>query len=383
MISEIKTYPLVKRKTSWSSEEIPENILSIGTLAKWNQGYTGNGIVIAVMDTGCETHHPDLRERIVGVYNFSDEHSRNISIVEDLNGHGTHVAGIISGSRNDSGLVGIAPKSSLLILKTLDRYGRGTAKALIEAINYAVDWEGLMGERVRVISLSLGMKDSNSELLRAIKRAIDNNISVVAASGNNGDGNPFTNEYRYPSAYDEVISVGALQAFNQLATFSNTNEYVDIYAPGSAIYSTFIEGGYTILSGTSMAAPHVSGTLALLIEEYEVRYGKSITQRYAYELLMYHTKQIQIEEGLEISVLTLNKEEDETNREVQIMGERPNRDLLMKCFCETRRSQAFFTKCLDETLPDQDKEFLQDIIIDLATTSKKIQEFCKNDEISK
>lgn len=318
MQKEIGILPFSEEKVSRPAEKVPNNIVSIGTLNKWQKGFKGEGVVIAVMDTGCETNHPDLRDRIVGTYNFSEEYNKNISIVEDLNGHGTHVAGIIAGSLNNSGIVGVAPKASLLILKTLNRYGMGKTESLIDAINYAVDWRGQKGEKVRIISLSLGMKNENSELLKAIKRAIENNISVVAASGNNGDGEITTNEYRYPSAYNEVISVGALQSMDRVAFFSNTNEHVDIYAPGEAIYSSYIEGGYTILSGTSMAAPHVSGTLALLIEEYEKKYDETITEEYAYELLMYHSEILQVEENIYINVLPLDKNVLDKKKEVKV-----------------------------------------------------------------
>lgn len=372
MIREVKINPFSKRKLLKINDEIPENITTIGAQSKWQKGYTGKGVVIAVIDTGCETQHLDLKNRIVEGYNFTNELNGNISNVEDLNGHGTHVAGVIAGSINNTGIVGVAPKANLLILKALDRFGRGTIDSLIEAVNFAVDWRGLGGEKVRIISLSLGIEKPDAELLKAITRARNNNICVVAASGNYGDGDFSTNEYFYPADYKEVISVGALQSNNKLASFTNTNEYVDIYAPGEGIYSTYIEDGFTSLSGTSMAVPHVSGSLALLIEEYEYIYGKTISERFAFELLMYHTSKINVSGNHFVNILSLNKHDFEIQEMIK-----KNRELLLKCFCEARRSQSFFTKCIDDNNSSQDRELLIDIVKDAANISEKIRLYCE------
>jgi major intracellular serine protease len=220
--NEVKLLPFNLSKITSSAEKFAEenispNILDIGSQYKWSRGYTGKGVVIAVIDTGCETSHPDLKDRIIGGYNFTEEHGGDISIIEDTNGHGTHVAGIIAGSKNGRGIVGVAPNAKLLILKVLDRTGSGSINSLVEAIHYAIDWRGSAGERVKVISLSLGLKKPDSNLYEAIKRAVAHNISVVAAAGNDGDGNIETNEYRYPGAYKEVIEVGAINKLNEIA----------------------------------------------------------------------------------------------------------------------------------------------------------------------
>lgn len=288
-------------------ETIPPNILDIGSQYKWSHGYTGKGVVVAVLDTGCETSHPDLKDRIIAGYNFTEEHGGDISIIEDTNGHGTHVAGIIAGSKNGIGIVGVAPNAKLLILKVLDQSGRGSINSLVEAIHYAIDWRGSAGERVKVISLSLGSKIPDSNLYEAVKRAVGHNISVVAASGNDGDGNIETNEYRYPGAYKEVIEVGAINKLNEIAYFSNTNESVDLYAPGVSIYSSFLDNGFASLSGTSMVVPHVAGAIALLIEEYEDLLGRELNEMEVYQLLMEHTEPVRVSHNKEIYLLNLKK----------------------------------------------------------------------------
>ncbi|UOR14189.1 S8 family peptidase [Halobacillus amylolyticus] len=302
----VKQLPLDKRIITAIEEEIPSNITSIGAPWKWKQGYTGNGNIIAVLDSGCETKHPDLKERIVGGYNFTEDHNGDASIYQDLNGHGTHVAGILAGSLNNTGVVGVAPKSNLLVLKTLDHTGTGSVKALVEAINYAINWRGYNNERVRVICMSLGLKSTYPELHQVIKRAKKNNISIVAAAGNEGDGNIKTKEYLYPSFYKEVISVGSINEVRKVASFSNTNKDVSIYAPGVGIFSTSIDKGYTELSGTSMASPHVAGSIALLIEEYERFWTRKITEEEIFRILMEHTKIIKTNEKVEYNILDLS-----------------------------------------------------------------------------
>lgn len=373
MKNQIKLIPNEIVSIKSIEEKVPEGISSIGSETKWTQGYTGKGIIIAVLDTGCNTEHPDLSDRIVGGYNFTKEHSGDISIFSDTNGHGTHTAGIIAGSKNNKGIVGVAPKASLLILKVLNKLGGGKIESLIDAIHYSIDWRGSNGEKVRVISLSLGTKSPNKELHKAIQRAIANDISVVAASGNNGDGDMNTNEYRYPGAYEEVIVVGATDQLNQVARFSNTNEFIDLYAPGVDIYSTYLNEEYAILSGTSMAAPHVSGAIALLLEEYEEKNKTKIKEAEIFQLLLKHTKKIDTHNKTSIRALSL----DEASIEDKNLTDE-NRVMLMRCFCEARKTQAFFTKCLDSRSTEEEREFLFELIKDSANTSNKIIEFCQN-----
>ncbi|MER2006386.1 MAG: S8 family peptidase [Psychrobacillus sp.] len=372
-IKELKYFDIGKLK-----DNITSNISSIGAKYFWEQGYTGKNVVVAILDTGCNYHHLDLKDRIIGGYNFTNEFGGDVTNFIDLNGHGTHVAGVIAASLNNLGIVGVAPEVSLLIFKVLDYKGSGTTESLINAINYAVNWKGPNNERVNILSLSLGLSSSKEKLHNAVKQAIANNIAIVVASGNNGDGDFSTNEYSYPAGYDEVIAVGATDPHQAIANFTNTNKEVDIYAPGVDIESTYINEDYVTLTGTSMAAPHVSGALALLINKYENLQKRKPTEPELFNYLMQHTTNVQIGDyGETISILNLALDviiEETVNEQLETTLDK---SLLLKCFCEARKSQAFYTQCLDEHTSESEREFLMYLIQESATAASYIKNMCK------
>lgn len=358
-------------------DELTNSISRIGAKHFWDQGYTGRDVVVAILDTGCNYHHLDLKDRIIGGYNFTKESEGNTTIFEDLNGHGTHVAGIIAASVNSKGIVGVAPDVSLLILKVLDLKGSGTVDSLVKAIDYAINWTGPNNERVNVLSLSLGLSSSKEILHNIIKQAVSKNIAVVVASGNEGDGDLLSMEYSYPAGYEEVIAVGAIDNSNEVANFTNTNKEVDIYAPGVDIKSTYLNGDYIDLSGTSMAVPHVTGALALLINKYETLKNSKPTESELFKYLMQHTTRVQIGEyGETISMLNLSIDvgiTDDSNVQFETMIDK---SLLLKCFCEARKSQAFFTQCLNENSTENEREFLISLIQESASTAMHIKNIC-------
>lgn len=287
-------------------EDILTKISPITQESNWKKSYKNKGVVIAILDSGCQTNHPNLEGRIIGGYNFTGEDNGNITIYEDYNGHGTHIAGVMGGF-NSTNSKGGPLRTNLLILKVLNKKGSGSLKSLIEAINYAIDWRGSNNEKVRIISLSLGVRNDNSELQAAIKRAINYNISVVASAGNDGDGDIKTTEYRYPGAYREVIVVGATDTRKNIAYFSNTNQYVDLYAPGVNVLSTYLKGQYKALTGTSMATAYVSSALAYIIEKYEHFLGRELNEDELFKLLMTHTRIVNTESESLISMLDLSQ----------------------------------------------------------------------------
>lgn len=269
---------------------VPSNINLISAPLLWNQGYTGKNVKIAVIDTGCCTTHPDLKDNIIGGRNFTSEDNGDPNKYEDGNSHGTHCCGVIAGNGH---ILGVAPNAKLLVLKALGSSGNGNLESIVNAMNYAID------QKVDIISMSLGCTIDVTELQQAVKRAVANNIIVVAACGNSGDGNSETIERDYPSSYPEVVSVGAIDNTRKCAVFSNSNIYVDLVAPGVKIVSTGLNNGYITLSGTSMACPHVAGALALLIEKTTKEFGRKLDECELYAQLIKNTLDLNIPKTLQ------------------------------------------------------------------------------------
>jgi len=245
---------------------------------------TGEGVHIAVIDTGIYKNHPELSGNIAGGMQCTNEWWEGY---DDQNGHGTHVAGTIAAKQNTSGVVGVAPNAKLWAVKVLDRNGNGTWSSVICGIDFVASHAPQNGGPIQVANLSLGgfgVSDNNcgntnnDALHRAICRLRDAGVVVVAAAGNSGSDAAM----QVPAAYDDaVITVSALAdsdgspggegpqtsygADDTFATFSNWGAPVDIAAPGVGIYSTWLYNQYATLSGTSMAAPHVSGAAALFL----------------------------------------------------------------------------------------------------------------------
>ncbi|WP_163538482.1 S8 family peptidase [Gracilibacillus sp. YIM 98692] len=291
------------------TSEIPAGIEMIQAPKKWEEGYKGRGVVVAVIDTGCDRNHPDLRNQIIDGRNFTTEKYSNPRNFSDQNGHGTHVAGTIAAALNDRGVVGVAPEAKLLILKAFDAKGSGDFHGIIQSIQHAIKWRGKNGEKVRVISMSCGAKWDVPELRQAIRKAVANDILVVCAAGNEGDGNVRTTERLYPGYYKEVVQVGAVDHEGNMAEFTNTNNEVDLVAPGVDVVSTYLNGKYAKLSGTSMATPHVSGAAAILIEQMEQELGRTLTEQELYAQLVKSTSPLQLSKRVEGNgLIMLNNE---------------------------------------------------------------------------
>jgi len=233
---------------SWGVKRIGAGIVH-------ESGKNGEGIKIAIIDTGIDKDHPDLNDNLVNGVNFVSKPSWRTpdpNEWDDDNGHGTHVAGIIAAEDNNTGVVGVAPGAALYALKVLDRTGSGYVSDVVAAIQWATEND------IQVINMSLGgAYDIWLDAACWLAYYYDGLI-LVAAAGNGGS-------VIYPAAYDSVIAVSATNSADELAWFSSTGPEVELAAPGVDIYSTYKDGGYATYSGTSMASPHVAGVAALVI----------------------------------------------------------------------------------------------------------------------
>ncbi|GAA1597050.1 S8 family peptidase [Actinoplanes couchii] len=217
---------------------------------------TGTGVTVAVIDTGVDANHPDLRGTVLPGY---DATVRKAGVSRDGNGHGTHVAGTIAAlTGNDVGISAVAPDARILPVKVLSDSGSGNMSDTATGIVWAAD------NGAQVINMSLGGTTRVTAVSTAIAYARSRGVTVVAAAGNErAAGSPAS----YPGADAGVIAVAATDAADKVAPYSNAGSYVDVAAPGSSILSTYptaLGAQYRSLSGTSMAAPHVAAAAALL-----------------------------------------------------------------------------------------------------------------------
>ena len=292
---------IVNEEIRGNTTKAPYGINMIRAKSLWSESNKGEGVNIAIIDSGCDVNHENLKNNIVKVRNFTDEDGKNQNIVTDRVGHGTHVTGIIAANGKNS-VVGVAPEANIYVLKAIDRTGSGKLSWVVNAIYYAIE------EQVDIISMSLGMPEDNDKLQKAIKEAISKNILLVCAAGNEGDGNPNDFQYSYPAAYIDVISVGAVDKKAVPANFSNANLEIDLVAPGVNIISTYPNNQYASLSGTSMAAPHVTGSLALLKNWGKKEFQRNLTQEEIYAQLIKNTKTLEYSRTLQGNGLLYLKE---------------------------------------------------------------------------
>lgn len=220
---------------------------------------TGSGVDIAVVDTGVAASHADLAGRYcTGVAFLGSNGVAQIGGgTSDPNGHGTHVAGIaLAGSGDSVGIAGVAPASRLIPVRVLDAAGSGSSSDVARGIIWAVD------HGAEIVNLSLG-GPATAAVASAVAYAEQHGVLVVAAAGNDGPTGPAN----YPAALDTALAVASYDEGGSLSWFSTRGAYVDVAAPGSGIVSTYRDGRWTYMSGTSMATPHVAGVAALLLAE--------------------------------------------------------------------------------------------------------------------
>ena len=181
----------------------------------------------------------------------------------------------------------------MVVAKALNSKGEGDMKSIINAFKYAIE------QNVHVISMSLGSTKGDEELHELVKEANKRGILVVTSAGNDGDGNPNTDEYGYPASYQECVNAGAINLDLSIAKYSNSNEWVDIVAVGTDIVSVYFDNKWCKSSGTSMSAPIVAGTSLLLREKFINKYGRIPSEEELYARLIKHTKDLGISSKLQ------------------------------------------------------------------------------------
>jgi type VII secretion-associated serine protease mycosin len=251
----------------------------------WQYTSGRSNLIVAVIDTGVDPNHPDLKGKLVNGYNFVD----NNSDFTDKVGHGTFVASLIAAPANDKvGISGVAPGVKIMPLKVLNTRKDGSSVQIGRAIRYAVD------NGAKVINVSLGSPVASRSIKSAVDYALSKNVVIVAASGNEGDEENYPS---YPASFSGVISVGATTSKDEIAAFSTHNRAVSLSAPGvnivgarssqNQICRPYTSNNYCISSGTSFSAPYVAGAAALLLSinpDLTPAQVKSLLERTAQDL---------------------------------------------------------------------------------------------------
>lgn len=235
-------------------ERIDAQLQVLGIPETWTESQ-GEGVKVAILDTVGATGHPDLGGQIVC------ELCRDFTVdgLEDKGTfHGVFCSGLVGAREDQKGIIGVAPKCSLILVRALDNSGGGSLEGVRSALRYCLQI------RPDVVSMSLGMTDPDPEIESVIRELYALNIPCIVAAGNDGR----LDSVNYPAKYPETICVGAVDKDGRIAHFSSRGETVDILAPGCQIYSLYGKDSYSRMSGTSMATPIVAGIVALLIAKH-------------------------------------------------------------------------------------------------------------------
>jgi len=245
---------------------IDYGIKLLGADCYWSKT-RGENIGVAVLDTGIDINHPDLAPNIKMALDFS--FSGNPI---DVTGHGTHCAGIIAGIDNGVGVIGVAPKSNIYSLKVIADDDGGSFYSIAKALEWVLQNHKEHG--IRIVSMSFGADEYYPDIEELFRKFKDLGIITVCAAGNDGNVSKGQSDVSFPArlaAKGLCISVGAIDKNMRLASFSSTglNGEITLVSPGVEIYSTYLNGRYAKLSGTSMATPAIAGLIALLISYHD------------------------------------------------------------------------------------------------------------------
>ena len=259
--------PYIEQMLTWNVEKINTTIF-------WNLS-KGEGVKIAILDTGIDYNHPDLGGcfglgcKVAGGYDFVNEDDDPMDDV----GHGTGIAGIIAAENNSIGIIGIAPEAELYAVKVMDEDG-GYLYDILDGL----DW--CLNNSMDIVVMSFGSEDYSPSLENKSNDLYSEGILLVAAAGNEGDDNLETDNITYPARHGTVIAVGSTDINDVRASSSSDGPELELSAPGSQVIMTYLNGTYGFWSGTSFAAPHVAGAAALLLS-----YNQSYTPDDVREIL--------------------------------------------------------------------------------------------------
>lgn len=260
----ISDYVEIDSPRSLPHEVVDYGVKMVGAPLEWPETQ-GEGIKVGIIDTGIDLNHEDLQGRVAEYYNFTSSESRNVF---DDNGHGTHVAGIVAANRNGIGVVGVAHKSQLYIAKAFNKDGQANTKDIINALQW------LLSKKVNVINMSFNTSEYVSDYNYLIKKAYSAGTLCVCSAGNEGHK---SDTIEYPAKFPETVAVTAVDINKKVTDFSSGGPRADMAAPGKDILSTYPNNKYITLSGTSMAAPLITGSVALLQSKAQIRFRRYLS----------------------------------------------------------------------------------------------------------
>jgi subtilisin len=275
-IEETSSKPEAAYTAMAAAQSTPWGIKAIYNNSTLTATSGGAGINIAVLDTGVNTSHADLKNQVEQCKDFTTASSIVNGSCVDRQGHGTHVAGTaLADGGTGTGVYGVAPASDLWAYKVLGDDGSGASDDIAYAIRHVADQATALNTKV-VINMSLGSSVESSLITNAVNYAYSKGVLIIAAAGNSG---PYEGSIGYPGALQNAVAVAALENVIQNGTYRvadfSSRGYsatdgdfyinkgdVEISAPGASVYSTWYDGGYATISGTSMASPHAAGLAA-------------------------------------------------------------------------------------------------------------------------